>query len=96
MFQGSDGSPGDPRPLHYNNPLQTQAAEEGVLDVNVEERAYQSTLIEHTLILQDNDYVSAIKSVDTILADYISDVLNCGSFIENYKKYKSCLNKYHV
>jgi len=40
--------------------------------------------------------VSAIKSVDTILADYISDVLNCGSFIENYKKYKSCLNKYHV
>jgi len=31
------------------------------------------TLIEHTLVLQDNDYVSAIKSVASILADYDSD-----------------------
>ena len=33
----------------------------------------RNSLIEHTLILQDNDYVSAIKSVATILADYDSD-----------------------
>ena len=68
-------------------------------DVNVEELTYQNSLIEHTLILQDNDYVldtSDIKSVATILANYDFDALNCVSFIENYKKYKSYLNKYHV
>ena len=30
-------------------------------------------VIEHSLVLQDNDYVSAIKSVASILADYDSD-----------------------